>query len=764
MTQDIVECYCGDEEDDGTMMFCEKCKKWQHAVCVNWNDFTAPAKYICPSCQGIQVECICKTEGDFQHAVIQCSKCHLYQHKRHVGFGIGKNPPYYICSKCSPTYTGGRNLKIEPILYFFPSFNEKIIPSNINSFPYTIPPGRLLNKLREFSTGSPITPVNLVNTLITYFRDVLFKSHPTLKYFDYIKFYPERHVKDACQFMFYFTKAISFLCDLSIPEVLQIFDHVISLMIYKRALPKSFRKQVTNDAEDDALEINMSDRAQDVIRSNYKVVYFQRPVENVPLKIVAGRNAFPTVISLVDIRECDFICRIWGYCMDYEEIDQPNHVPDFSVYGVARSNLFINSSKVQGSPIFQHIRRGVISNCEVRLFRTTLKGSKKKVIWAGIFATKPTIMQHLIDAKPTVDSVYANSSTTSTSSRSSSNEHSNNDHKTDANDVHTNDEFGSEASRSHSSANNDDDNDDVSSRSKKTNKNKYVIHAGEELVLPFELAPLFVKNDAEWRSGPVDPRLADIDVEMDINSFKPLKPANHATSAEDDFDPAINELNAKIAYEHQHKAIKDNSIDIETKPGPDNETTLQNIFSKKAPLYMNFIIEPTQRRSNSVNNNNNSNQSRNKNNKNGEINNNSGKDDDYINSDSDELFQITSKSEIRDFLNSVSNKSSDKNSGNSESGNQNENIKNELKSIPPKIRKSISSLAPYDPLQGKKSWYQPMQYEAKIPDLKLDFRDPWNPISPATAFNKNTKPKVTPAEFWAEDPVDFVDVSDGDLD
>ena len=229
MTEDIVECYCDDEEDDGTMMFCEKCHKWQHAVCVNWNDFTAPQTYICPTCQGIQIECICNTESDYQHAVIQCSKCHLYQHKRHVGFGIGKNPPNYICSKCSSTYVGGRNLKIEPILKqnFFPSFNEKIIPQNINKFSYQIPTGRFNSKVREFSQGSPITPVYLTCSMIVTFRDILFKSHPTLKYFDYVKYYPDRNIKDACQFMFYLIKTLSFLCELSMQEIMQIlYFHV----------------------------------------------------------------------------------------------------------------------------------------------------------------------------------------------------------------------------------------------------------------------------------------------------------------------------------------------------------------------------------------------------------------------------------------------------------------------------------------------------------------------------------------------------------
>lgn len=725
MTEDIVECYCDDEEDDGTMMFCEKCHKWQHAICVNWNDFTAPAKYMCPTCQGFQVDCICQTETDFQHAIIQCSKCHLYQHKRHVGFGIGKNPPYYICSKCSPTYTGGRNLKIEPNLYFFPSFNEKLIPLNINSFPYSIPTGKLLSKLKEHSLGNPITPVNLACSMLISFRDILFKSHPTLKYFDYIKYYPERNVKDACQFMFYLAKTLSYMCDISTPEMMQIFDHIVTLMIYKRAIPKSFRSPVGVDCEDEALIVGMSDRAQDVIRSNYKMIYFPRPHENIPLKVVAGRNSFPTVISLVDVRECDFICRLWGYCMDFEEIDQPNHVPDFSIFNVSRSKLFVNSSRVDNHPIFLHIRRGLVSNCEVRLFRTTLRGSKKKVICAGIFATKPTIMQHLIDAKPSTDSISINNSNSKLSSYSESKNES------DGDDDYENDNF----------QQNDNELDD---RSKKGNRDRYVISAGEELVLPFDLAPLFIRNDAEWRTGPVDPRLVNIDNEIDINSFKPLRPANSNAVADDLPNPTVNELSAKVAFKQQQHLKIDTTVEVEPKEQRSNETTMQNLFSKNAPLNLDFHIESDKKKSSSNSTTNSDGES-------------------GINSDSDEQFQITSKSELYDLFNSKNDKK-DQNPENS-NDEKNENETKSFNSNPQlKKRKLLPSLARSDPLQGPKSWYQPvMQYEEKIPEMKLKFREQWNPISPALPFKRKDKPSVTPAEFWSEDPIDFVDVSDSDL-
>lgn len=716
MNEDIVECYCDDEEDDGTMMFCEKCHKWQHAVCVNWNNFTAPPKYICPTCQGIQIDCACKTESDFQHAVIQCSKCNLYQHKRHVGIGIGENPTKYVCSKCTKAgaNAGGRILKIEPNLDFFPSFNEKIIPQDINKFPYTIPQGRFLTKLREYSLGSPITPVRLTCSMLTYFRDILFKSHPTLKYFDYVKYYPERNVKDACQFMFYITKTLAYMCNISVPKVLQIFDHIITKMIFKDALPNSVKESVTNDAEDDYLVVNMSDRAQDNTRSNYKLNYFTRPRENVPLKIVAGLNAFPTVISLVDIRECDFICRIWGYCMDFEEIDQQNQVPDFSIYSVARSKLFVNSTKVKGHPIFSHIRRGIVSNCEVRLFKTTLKGSKKKVVCAGIFATKPTLMQHLIDAKPTIDGMYI--------------------HNNSANE--TEDNHGSE---------------EVTETSKKGNKNKYVIFAGDELVLPFDLAPMFIKNDAEWRNGQVDSRLVNIDDQIDMNLFKPLKPANSNVEEM----KSVNEINSKSSIEKHISQLMSSSIEVEPKVFKENETSMQNIFSKDEPIQLDFRIESSQTKPESLSASPSNTSLNSKNNKSSKI-------DDVpescINSDSDEQsFQITSKNDLQNFLK----KKADGSLADLFSKND---AKNDIAMITPlKKKRLFHSLAPYDPLQGKKSWYQPVESEEKNQELNFEFRDQWNPISPAVSFKKKNKPKITPADFWSEDPIDFVDVSDGDL-
>ncbi|OHS93468.1 hypothetical protein TRFO_40257 [Tritrichomonas foetus] len=513
MSEDIVECYCGDDEDDGTMLYCEKCKKWQHAVCVNWNTFTMPARYICPTCLGINIDCICGTEGDFQHAVIQCSKCHNFQHKRHVGFGIGKNPPYYLCSSCSSNYSGGRNLKIDPILSFFPSFNEKLVPvsvSSIMSANFQIPPGRLLNKLKELTY--PITPVNLASTIFMSFKDIIFRTHPTVSYFEYQKdgnhFKPRENINDTLQFIFYSTKAISLMSNISVPQVLQVYDHMSSLLIYKRAIPRSFRAKVDPDPEeskDD--EIEASDRADDYVKTKLKPLFFKKP-ENAALEVVAGRNAYPTVISKQNIREGEFICSVYGYLMDFEEIDQQSHVPDFLTFNVARSNLFVVSSKLKNSPIFLHIRRGLVSNCEIRLFKTSIKGTKKKMLCAGIFATQSIILPNLISYSP-------------------------------------------------------------------ADSEKVAIYPGEELVLPFDIAPIFIKPDAEWKY--VTDNNEFTDAVIDFDSFKPIKPSQVKADYNTDFKPPDVEILEEY-FETSNQ--KSNQV---------GETTLQGLFGNS--LMINFIID-----------------------------------------------------------------------------------------------------------------------------------------------------------------------------
>ena len=508
--KDIVDCFCGDDEDDGTMMFCEKCKHWQHAICVNWNSFTAPKRYICPRCLGIKIECECDIEGDYQHAVIQCSKCHTYQHKRHVGFGIGKNPQSYVCSRCSSApFIARRSFKIDPITSFFPSFNEKIVPKDIDKADFQLPPGKLLSKLREFSY--PIDPVHLVATLFTSFKDMFFISHPIFKYFKFVKYSPSESVEDACQFFYYFTKSLSYMTSLSIPQIIQVIDHSISLTVYKKALPKHFRELISKDADN---HITLSERAEDIITEKIKIPSLNQ-VEPIQVQVVAGRNAFPTVVATCDIRNDELICYASGYCMDLEEIDQENCVPEYTTFNISGTNLFIDSSKAKAPFTFLHIRRGIVSNCELRLFRLNNKGKNlKRKLRVGIFAHKPTLMQRLImkplfNPKKGVQSIEINEDS------------------------------------------------------------PIAIHAGEEIILPFDIPPTYIKPEPEWRLD------KSKNVEINYDMFLPVKPSILKPE----------EKRSIIQTFHFEKS--------ETEEPKQDVSTLQSLFGKSR--LMNFTIEDSQK-------------------------------------------------------------------------------------------------------------------------------------------------------------------------
>jgi len=55
--QDVVACVCGEDQEDGLMIQCEKCTFWQHAVCIEGleaatnDDIEKVKDYICELCK-----------------------------------------------------------------------------------------------------------------------------------------------------------------------------------------------------------------------------------------------------------------------------------------------------------------------------------------------------------------------------------------------------------------------------------------------------------------------------------------------------------------------------------------------------------------------------------------------------------------------------------------------------------------------------------------------------------------------------------------
>jgi hypothetical protein len=50
----ITRCICGFEEESDFMIFCERCRTWQHGDCVGVLEKSVPENYVCYACYGSQ--------------------------------------------------------------------------------------------------------------------------------------------------------------------------------------------------------------------------------------------------------------------------------------------------------------------------------------------------------------------------------------------------------------------------------------------------------------------------------------------------------------------------------------------------------------------------------------------------------------------------------------------------------------------------------------------------------------------------------------
>jgi hypothetical protein len=46
----IIRCICGNDEDDGYTIMCDKCSVWQHWECFGITEDTVPEHYLCEQC------------------------------------------------------------------------------------------------------------------------------------------------------------------------------------------------------------------------------------------------------------------------------------------------------------------------------------------------------------------------------------------------------------------------------------------------------------------------------------------------------------------------------------------------------------------------------------------------------------------------------------------------------------------------------------------------------------------------------------------
>jgi hypothetical protein len=90
----VIRCLCGNNVDDGsTMIQCEKCDVWQHAVCTGFRGAeSVPEKFLCERCEARPVSCICDST-ELSGRIVRCAECARWQHQACVGLERpGKRP------------------------------------------------------------------------------------------------------------------------------------------------------------------------------------------------------------------------------------------------------------------------------------------------------------------------------------------------------------------------------------------------------------------------------------------------------------------------------------------------------------------------------------------------------------------------------------------------------------------------------------------------------------------------------------------------
>lgn len=386
---DVIDCYCGDDEDDGLMVCCEQCKKWQHAQCVNVNKFSEPIHYVCPSCRGINIGCRCGYEADYQKSLVFCVVCHEYFHKRHVGIGYGMNPSTFVCSDCSKGEFRYKEEEVMPIPSFLPHLNVAITVKPISEMDPPLPKGQLLDKL------SSITGQTSVGALCAYlysnFRSVIFQSHSTVKFLTIKRYMLRSRANSSWDFMCAMIKAVEFMTGSPKHQIIQMLDHLISVDIYKKPIPDVSRvptNEFITECPDIDNAYDYSERAEDEFLDEEPK--FQPDnlsgIQYKQLKIVNGTNGTRTVIAVSEIKSGELICPVYGNLLMMEEVDSKSMLPKYEIYRIGDTDIALDTTELPKYNIFQQIRRGFISNCEIRPFDV---GDNR---YLGIFATQPIAM------------------------------------------------------------------------------------------------------------------------------------------------------------------------------------------------------------------------------------------------------------------------------------------------------------------------------------------------------------------------------------
>ena len=403
MSRHTYSCYCDEDGDDGRAVLCEHCKTWQHEKCVNLTKFAEPEHYICPSCRDMEIDCPCGDDTNFKKALVYCTRCHKYFHKRHVGIGYGKNPIGFVCPECSNNQYRFTEQEVRPIPSFLPMFNIDLLIHSAKSMASPLPPGLLKTKLEQINGHT--SAAALCAYIYSNFRSVIFQAHPTIESFMFLKgkgkYNINEKANDSWEFCVHMIRSIAFMASITRYQVVQILDHLISLDIYKKPISPVFREepsvfQMTISEKELNNLYDFSERGEDSFLAEKPKFKFEKPrhTHTARMKIVDSPLGMSTVVADEDIQANDMICYAYGNILKLEEIDRESPTPEYEMYRIANSSLVLDTSSLKRPAIFQHIRRGFVSNCELRIFDI---GDDR---YLGIFATVPTPLPFLANRKP----------------------------------------------------------------------------------------------------------------------------------------------------------------------------------------------------------------------------------------------------------------------------------------------------------------------------------------------------------------------------
>ena len=97
-----MRCVCGQKENGGVLVLCDKCGYWLHGLCVG----IARARdepFYCPFCLRRAIRCKCGDDRRYDHPIVQCANCKFWVHKECENLGWGIVPPAFTCSRCKGT-------------------------------------------------------------------------------------------------------------------------------------------------------------------------------------------------------------------------------------------------------------------------------------------------------------------------------------------------------------------------------------------------------------------------------------------------------------------------------------------------------------------------------------------------------------------------------------------------------------------------------------------------------------------------------------